>query len=52
MQYFICDCAGKIVVVTSIGGSVVEFSTATGETGVRFPANEIFLFNMDAIFYM
>ena len=52
MQYFICDCAGKIVVVTSIGGSVVEFSLATWETGVRFPANATFRFNTDAIFYM
>ena len=52
MQYFICDCAGEIFVVTSIGGSVVEFSPATRETGVRFPANATFLFNMDAIFYM
>ena len=52
MQYFICDCAGKIVVGTSSGGSVVEFSPATRETGVRFPANATFLFNMDAIFYM
>ena len=39
MQYFIYDCAGQIVDVTSIGGSVVEFSPATRETGVRFPAN-------------
>ena len=52
MQYFICDCAGKIVDFISIGGSVVEFSPATRETGVRFPANATFLFNMDAIFYM
>ena len=52
MQYFICDFAGKIGAVTSIGGSEVEFSPATRETGVRFPANAIFLFNMDAIFYM
>ena len=52
MQYFICDCAGKIVDVTSIGGSVVEFSPATRETGVRFPANATFVFNMNAIFYM
>ena len=47
MQYFICDCAGKIVVVTSIGGSVVEFSPATRETGVRFPANAIFVFTRE-----
>ena len=39
---FICDCAGKID-VTSIGGSVVEFSPATRETGVRFPAQLLFL---------
>ena len=52
MQYFICDCAGKIFVVTSIGGSVVEFSPATRETGVRFPANAIFVFYMNAIFYI
>ena len=44
MQYFICDCAGKIVVVTSIGGSVVEFSPATRETGVRFPCNYMCIF--------
>ena len=37
---------------TSIGGSVVEFSPATRETRVRFPANAIFLFYMNAIFYM
>ena len=41
-----------MVDVTSFGGSVVEFSHATWETGVRFPANATFLFNMDAIFYM
>ena len=52
MQYFICDCAGKIFVVTSIGGSVVEFSPATRETGVRFPANATIVFNMNAIIYM
>ena len=52
MQYVICDCAGKIFVVTSIGGSVVEFSPSARETGGRFPANATFLFNMDAIFYM
>ena len=52
MQYFIYDCAGQIVDVTSIGGSVVEFSPATRETGVRFPANAIFVFNMNAIFYI
>ena len=55
MQYFICDCAGKIDDVTSIGGSVVEFSPATRETGVRFPANATFvLHNMNAgqIFYL
>ena len=52
MQYFICDCAGKIDDVTSIGGSVVEFSPATRETGVRFPANAIFVFYMNAIFYI
>ena len=53
MQYFIYDCAGQIVDVTSIGGSVVEFSPATRETGVvRFPANAIFVFYMNAIFYM
>ena len=28
--------------VISIGGSVVEFSPATRETGVRFPANALF----------
>ena len=50
MQYFICDCAGQIVDVTSIGGSVVEFLPATRETGVRFPANAIFVFYMNAIF--
>ena len=50
MQYFICDCAGKIVDVTSIGGSVVEFSPATRETGVRFPAKAIYVFYMNAIF--
>ena len=52
MQYFICDCAGKIVDVISIGGSVVEFTFATWETGVRFPANPIFVFYMNALFYM
>ena len=38
--------------VTSIGGSMVEFSPAKRETGVRFPANGTFIFNMNAIFYM
>ena len=38
--------------VTSIVGSVVEFSPATRETGVRFPANATFVFNMNAIFYI
>ena len=52
MQYFICDCAGYIVEVTLIGGSVVEFSPATRENGVRFPANATFVFNMNAIFYV
>ena len=52
MQYFIYDCAGQIIEVTSIGGSMVEFSPATRETGVRFPANAIFVFYMNAIFYM
>ena len=52
MQYFKYDCAGQIVDVTSIGVSVVEFSLATRETGVRFPANAIYLFYMNAIFYM
>ena len=52
MQYFICDCAGYIVEVTSIGGSGVEFSPDTRETGVRFPANATFVFNMNAIFYI
>ena len=52
MQYFICDCAWKIVDVISIGGSVVEFKLATWETGVRLPANATFVFNMNAIFYM
>ena len=52
MQYFICDCAGKIVDVISIGGSVVEFTPATGETGVQFLANATFVFNMNAIFYI
>ena len=28
-----------IIISCRIGGSVVEFSPATGETGVRFPAN-------------
>ena len=37
---------------TSSGGSVVEFSPATRETGVRIPANATFVFNMNAIFYM
>ena len=50
MQYFIYDCAGQIVDVTSIGGSVVEFSPATRETGVRFPANAIFIFYMKQYF--
>ena len=35
---------------TSSGGSVVEFSPATRETGVRIPANATFVFNMNAIF--
>ena len=52
MQYFICDCAGYIVDVTSIGGSVVEFSPAMRETGVRFHANATFVCNMNAIFYV
>ena len=52
MQYFICDCAGQIFVGTSIGGSVVEFSPATRENGVGFPANPIFVFYMNAIFYI
>ena len=52
MQYFICDCVGYIVEVTNIGGSVVEFSAATLETGVRIPANATFVFNMNAIFYV
>ena len=52
MQYFICDCAGKIVGVISIGGSVVEFTLARWETGVRFPANAAIVFNMNAIIYM
>ena len=47
-----CDCAGKIDDVTSIGGSVVEFSPATRETRVRFPDNATFVFNMNAIFHM
>ena len=34
----------KILPNTSIGGSVVEFSPATRETGVRFPANAYFYF--------
>ena len=38
--------------VTSIGGSVVEFSPATRESGVCFPANAIFVFYMNAIFYI
>ena len=52
MQYFIYDCAGQIVDVTSIGGSLLEFSPATRETGVRFPANATFGFNVNAIFYI
>ena len=43
---------GKIVDVTSIGGSVVEFSPATRKSGVRIPANATFVFNLNAIFYM
>ena len=38
--------------VTSFRGSVKEFPPATRETGVRFPAIAIFVFNMNAIFYM
>jgi hypothetical protein len=30
------------VIIVSTGGSVVEFSPATRETGVRFPANATF----------
>ena len=52
MQYFLCDCAGKIGDVASIGGSVAEFSPATRETGVRFHANATFVFTMNAIYYM
>ena len=52
MQYFISDCAGQIIDDENIGGSVVEFSPAPWETGVRFPANATILFNMNAIFYM
>ena len=52
MQYFLYDCAGQIVDDASIVGSVVEFSPATRETGVRFPANAVFVFYMNAIFYM
>ena len=52
MQYFICNCAGKIVDVLSIGGSVVEFTLATWETGVRFHANATIVSNMNAIIYM
>ena len=52
MQYYICDCAVKILEDSNIGGSVVEFSPTTSETGVRFPANANFLFNINAIFYM
>ena len=37
---------------TSIGGSALEFSPATRETGVRIPANATFVFNMNAIFYV
>ena len=37
MQYFICDCAGKIGDVTSIGDSVGEFSPATRRPGFDFP---------------
>ena len=37
---------------SSIGGLVVELSQDTQETGVRFPANGTFIFNMNAIFYM
>ena len=37
---------------TSIGGSAVEFSPVTRETGVRIPAKATFVFNMNAIFYM
>ena len=32
-----------VVIFYRIGGSVVEFSPATRETGVRFPANAICL---------
>ena len=41
---------GKIGDVASIGGSVLEFSPASRETGVRFPSNATFVFNMIAIF--
>ena len=52
MKYFICDCAGQINGDASIGGSVVDFSNATRETGVRYPANATFVFNMNAILYV
>ena len=44
MQYFIYDCAGQIVDVTSIGGSVVEFSPATRETVFDSPPMQSLFF--------
>ena len=52
MQYLVYDCAGSIVDVTSIGGSVVELSADTWETELRFPAKATFVLNVNAIFYM
>ena len=47
MQYFICNCAGKIGDVTSIGGPVVEFSRATRDTGFdSLPMQILFLTGM------